>query len=304
MKIINSQCRCKKYLLDIPDLIVLFPCEHIFHSTCIKNEAKCPLCNSTIVSILHEYELKKNWQIYKDVLSMKKFGESEISYGTIYNKSINILDCLKDIFMAKDPNNALYVCKNIFNLFNISLYINNQHNILKHSKVIIANHTNYFDPAILYYIFRCGFLSSSIVRKSSIGKKIAEIMPLLIIDRKKSTNTVNKIKKFIKENGDMALFPEGMIKNPNTLARFRSGAFHVGYPVQPIIIKYDPPIHDTSITNYLLKMLSCKKMSIFVNILKPVYPPFNNEKIEQVRYNMSIEGNLALTRTSNRDILD
>ena len=50
--------------------------------------------------------------------------------------------------------------------------------------VVISNHSNYLDSFILYYLFRCGFVSSDFINSSELGKLIATKCKLLIFKRK------------------------------------------------------------------------------------------------------------------------
>jgi 1-acyl-sn-glycerol-3-phosphate acyltransferase len=129
-------------------------------------------------------------------------------------------------------------------------------------------------------------------------------MPLLFIKRGKSNNVVKKIKEYVQKNGSLCLFPEGMLSHPNTLIKFRTGAFYTDLPIYPVVIKYKNKIFELNDFNYILKLLSYQSIDIDVIILKPFYPPFNNNKIELVRKEMAKAGNLLLSRVSNRDIKD
>ncbi len=125
-----------------------------------------------------------------------------------------------------------------------------------------------------------------------------------MIKRGDTKKTVPKIKKFVDKYGSICLFPEGMITHPATLGRFRTGAFNTNYPVIPITINYSKDITDTSILSFIFKLASKSKIDITVNIMDPIYPPFDMKKIENIRTSMAFKGNFLLSRVSNRDITD
>ena len=119
-------------------------------------------------------------------------------------------------------------------------------------------------------------------------------------DTNRNTNIIEEIKKFIDKHGNICIFPEGIMKNPNTLIRFRSGAFRTGYPVYSITIKYNNIITDTSYYNFIYKLGGKRDMSIEVYIDGPYYPPFNTKSIENIRKTMAKRGNLILSRVSDK----
>ena len=74
-----------------------------------------------------------------------------------------------------------------------------------------------------------------------------DIVPLLIIKRGKNANTVKKMKNYVRKHGSICLFPEGIITHPDTIIQFRTGAFNIGEPILPVVIKYNPAIFDDDI---------------------------------------------------------
>ena len=135
-------------------------------------------------------------------------------------------------------------------------------------------------------------------------KHLINLLPLLLIDRGKTSNTVEKLKEFVDTKRSLCLFPEGIMTHQNTLSTFRTGAFMTGHPVQPIILKYKPYIYDTSMNNYITKLFSQEKITVTMTILDIEQPPFDNNKIEMIRHKMAKAGNFALSRVSNKDVVD
>jgi 1-acyl-sn-glycerol-3-phosphate acyltransferase len=108
------------------------------------------------------------------------------------------------------------------------------------------------------------------------------------------------MKDFTQKYKSICVFPEGMFSYPGTLTRFRSGAFQIGEPICPIILKYDKCILDADFINFALKIGSGVKETVEVIFLDPIYPPFNEETPELVRKMMSKTG-LLLSRVCAND---
>jgi len=295
---------------------MLEPCEHIFHCKCLnsqKDKTICPICginirgSNTLTQLRDKLKKRYSQQLYQKYVDMV----SITNFDNIYNgkkKLFNFIDIIGIVssfpFLSgfDDGKNG---CREILSLMNSKIvakginYVNP-----KTPKVFIANHTTYIDFVIIFYLLKCGFLTSTIIRDSWFGRQIMNVIPLLIIERGKDTNTVEKMKEYVKKNGSICLFPEGMITHPDTIIRFRTGAFHIGYPIHPIVIRYDPVIYDTDINKLVEKMSSQPNVTIYVDILPAEQPPFDSKKIELIRSKMGKVGNLALSRVSNRDIKD
>ena len=104
------------------------------------------------------------------------------------------------------------------------------------------------------------------------------------------------------QGGDtIIVFPEGILLPPNILGEFRSGAFNTGYPVQPIICKYNQPIFDSnSFKNELLNILSLPDLTVTLDILSVCHSPFNPIKINNIRNTMANKGNYILSRITTK----
>ena len=316
-KSLNSKCICgagliwKKY-----SQVMLEPCEHIVHCKCLnlqKDKSKCPICknnitgSNTLIQLrdkLKSTRSKELYQKYVDMVSMTNFDN-------IYNGKKNIFNLIDVIGIASsfpflsgydDGQNG---CREVLSLMNSKIIVKGMNYINpKTPKVFIANHTTYIDFIIIFYLLRCGFLASTVIKESWLGRQIMNIIPLLIIERGKDTNTVDRMREYVKKTGSICLFPEGMISHPDTIIRFRTGAFYIGYPIHPIVLRYDPVIYDTDVSKLVEKISSEPNVTIYVDILPAEYPPFDMKKIEMIRKKMGKAGNLALSRVSNRDIKD
>lgn len=316
-KLINSKCICGAGLIwKRYSQIMLEPCEHIIHCKCLnsnQDKTKCPICGTIIIGSntliqlqnkLKQKYSKELYQKYIDMISMKNFDD-------IYNGQNNLINLIDAFGIASSfpflsgHQDGKNICREVLSLMNSKIIVNGMNNIDPNSKkIFISNHTTYIDFAVIFYLFECGFLASSIIKNIWLGRQIMDIVPLLIVERGKDKNTVEKIKEYVKKNNSICLFPEGMITHPDTLIRFRTGAFYAGYPIYPIVIRYDPVIYDVDIKRLIEKICSKPNLTIHVDILPIEYPPFDSKKIEQIRQKMGQTANLALSRVSNRDIKD
>lgn len=311
-KVINSKCICKKGLPWIHCRVIMMePCEHILHDKCyrsLKDRYICPMCNTPIMntrSLTDKVTNEKQRQQFIDLLSMTN------SRDTYKAKPIDVLDNIIDLTdilismpFTRGVSQGRELCKKIFSMNDIDIVVKGEDKLLKSEKVFISNHTCYLDFIVLFYILKTGFLASHFINESWVGQQIAKIVQLLIIKRGKNVNTVEKIAEYVKKHNSICLFPEGMITHQDTIIRYRTGAFYSGFPVQPVVLRYDPVPSESGITEFITKWASCKKMNITVEILDPFYPPFDDQKIERVREVMAKAGNMYLSRVSNKDIVD
>lgn len=311
-KNINAKCICKYGLpWVVKEVIMLDPCEHLIHRSCF-NKLKtktCPMCNQDITRIISKDDYKYDPQLYQkciDILSVSNFDKMSRTYTEQIVLNIpNLLGTVVTMPFARGVAEGKQLCRDIFSMNNIEIKVRGLNKIKEGPHVFIANHTSHLDFFAIFYVLGTGFLSSSEINKNIISKQLTKILPLLLIDRgQKGSNTVDKMREYVEKHQSICLFPEGMITHPNTIIKFRTGAFHVGYPVYPIVLKYSNVIADMSASNFILKMASKQKQTIEMHILDPSYPPFNSEKIEKIRTSMCKRGKMMLSRVSNRDIVE
>lgn len=288
----------------------------------LNNNLKCPFCKNNISSVLTEYKInsKKKYHQYKiDVKSIRIDNSSAINYMILPLSIVKFTSFMNKLILANTEKDLLNTIEYIFSSFNFKInIIDNTHNnpimikknkiIWKNKKdnerkmVIISNHSHYIDSVVIYYLFRCGFVSSDFINKTDIGKIIATKLKLLIFKRGVDTNMVEKIKKYLEEQKRIGIYPEGAFGNNETLLRFRTGAFYVGETVCPIVIKYDKVIYDDDFKLMLYKIITQNSIVANVYINDFFEPPFDNKKIEQVRNFMAEVGGLEKSRVSNKTI--
>jgi len=337
---INHYCLCKDYFKNNHNIIVLMPCCHVLHEECyidfLKKEhiqftknnnknLKCPYCYKKILNSIDESMLnhgfaKKNYKQLKIDIRALKINQMDvlINYTNLPLSMIKLSSVANKLLSAKSKNDLISTLDSIISCCNMKIKIidnTDKHKIKiknnciewldkklnKTKMAIISNHSSYFDPLLLYYFFQCGFLTSDFILNSDIGRLIASKTNLLIFKRNNDKNVVDKMKEYLKTTVDkIGIFPEGCITNNDTLIQFRTGAFHLGVPVCPVIIKFKKMIYDDDIKTYLMKLFSQDRIDIEVYVSDLIYPPFDNEKIEKIRKFMAKVGGLDLSRVTNR----
>ena len=170
--------------------------------------------------------------------------------------------------------------------------------------IIISNHSHYMDSFVIFYLFRCGFISGDFINQTDIGRIIATKLKLLIFKRGADTNMVNKIKEYLNEHKKIAIYPEGAFANNETIIRFRTGAFYVGENICPVVIKYNKIIYDDDFKQFLFKLITQNEIVVNIYINDFFYPPFDEHKIESVRNYIADIGKLDKSRVSNKNLKD
>ena len=312
-KIINSRCICNIGLSwTTKKQIMILPCEHILHINCHKTNNLCDICNNEITKIMTFEEIKSESK--KGVIQYQRFIDIYASSNVDHMAKIgnhtpvhvsNIISFISTLPLLKGYDDCQKACQEILKLLNTKMIITGSEHINNTRKIYISTHTTPLDWVIISSIINTSYVASAFIDKSFFGRIVMDVIPLLLIDRnKKGSSTVEKMTKYIKNNGSLCLFPEGMITHPDVIQRFRTGAFYTGYPVQPIVIKYDKLLYDNDIINYIKKLSAAKDLTVYVDILPTELPPFDDKKIEGIRCKMAKVGNLAISRVSNRDYIE
>ena len=312
-KTINCKCVCDKVLIwtNIRN-IVLDPCEHIIHRKCFIDKTKCPLCKTAVTNYYNEKELAKlcnedssYYQKYVDLISLKNPSYmSNVNTSKVVERLPMTIDIISKVLTSKGFDKMHEISEKLMTMFNTKLTVHGQNNITDQRKIIISTHTCILDHMVIGYLFKCGFLSSVTLLKSFVGRITVGLIPFLLLDRTKKEKTVDRMREYVKNVESLCLYPEGMMTHPDTIIQFRTGAFYTGHPIQPVVIKYDQTVYDPSFDATVQKLLSTDEMNIEVFVLPVEYPPFDAKKIEIIRKNMAKIGNMALSRVSNKDIIE
>lgn len=310
-KVINSVCACDMILSSTKEeLVILDPCEHIFHKRCIRNHTKCRICNENIEDIQtmqwlfnNKDKNKKYHQRYVDLLCMKNMdNEVKIDYNNLISRIPKILELRELINNLHSNDNISKIIDQIIKVANIKINIVNEENYIECNKIIITNHLSRIDFLPILFKYNSKFLAANSVNNYSFGEILLKYGHLLLINREENNNTVKRVNELVNEGKIITINPEGFISHPKVLTRFRTGAFHANVPIQPIAIEYDKTIRDTNLTLCIFKLLSQDSINITLHILPLEYPPFDNNKIERIRKEMARIGNMELSRVSGRDI--
>jgi 1-acyl-sn-glycerol-3-phosphate acyltransferase len=337
--VVNYSCVCKKIFLSYEKILYVLPCCHMIHETCFnkfildkqyenlsKNKnnmcLNCPMCSNKISCVLTEEKIKsklKYRQYHIDLKSIRFDTSAVVNYMVLPFALVKLTSVINKIVLIENYDQIIDCIEFLFQSFGIKINIidNTKNNpfIIKNNTVvwknkkdqnaktvIISNHSNYLDSFILYYLFKCGFVSSEFINTTDIGRLIASKTKLLIFKRGVDTDMVSKIKNYLEEMKKIVIYPEGTMGNNNTLLRFRTGAFHTGANICPVVIKYKNFVYDDDIKQNIFKIITQNEIVVDVYINDIFYPPFDNDKIEEVRDLMAKVGNLDKSRVSNRTI--
>lgn len=311
-KELNSRCACGTGLPWLKDQIVMiYPCEHMYHEKCFNkiNDGICSICHEPIVKKLSMFDDDLHHQRFADMLSMSYYDDMS------NNTSAGFLDSIFDLasVFARLPfittvGGGKDLCEQIFSLNNLTMKVYGLDKIKQEkTKVYICNHVSHFEFVVIYYLLGTGFLASSIVGQSKIVDQVKRVIPLMTFergDKDRNFNIVDKMREFVDDKGSICLFPEGMMKHPDSLGRFRSGAFHINRPIFAVTIRHNDIIADGYVNGFLYKLGAKRDINMEVHILGPYYPPFDAAAIEQIRTDMAFYGNMVMSRVSNRDVKD
>ena len=334
--IVNYSCFCSKCFYSNERLLYVLPCCHMVHENCfnnyiLKHQYKnfdinskicldCPFCKIKIKTVLSEYKInsKKKYNQYRiDIKSVKIDNSAFINYSILPLSILKFTSLMNKLILVETEQDLFSTIEYILSSFNIKINIidntinnpifikNNKINWKKKKDekkkmVIISNHSHYLDSFILYYLFRCGFVSGDFINQIEIGRIIATKLKLLIFKRGIDTNMVEKIKEYLNEQQRIVIYPEGAFANNDTMIRFRTGAFYVEEAICPVVIKYEKIIYDDDFKQMLFKLITQHEINVNVYVNDFFYPPFNQEKIDKVREQMITVGNFEKSRVSNK----
>ena len=310
-KELNFKCFCNGWLSRNTKLVLILPCEHIFHKKCIEHKKICPICNVNIISFFYKtssINSLQDYQRYIDLLCVSNFdNQTTYNIPSVIDNSYDLISALIFALSMTNKQSANKMLDNLLSLNYTNVYIKGMSKINKNTPhVLIANHTSYLDAMMIFRYFDTSFLSSNSWKKTFLGKFLPDFIKLMNIDRgvKRNYNIVDEMRNYVKKYKSICLFPEGAITHPKTLAQFRTGAFHIGYPIYCIVIRYENSNSDFNPLKTLFKMCRRERVDIYIDVIGPYYPPFTPEKIQLIRKKMAKTGNFFLSRVSTRNVKD
>lgn len=310
-KILNSQCYCGTGLSwKNDDIVMAYPCEHMMHLSCSKKiNIECPLCQVHIDRIFTMYDTNLHHQRFADMLSMTYYDDmSNTTPGRFLDSIFDVASVIARLPFTNSHKSGRDLCEHVFSLNNLTMKVYGMEKLkIEKNKVFICNHVSHIELVVINYLFGTGFLASSIVGQSKIVDQLKQTVSLLTFERgdaNRRINIVDEMRKFVDNKGSICLFPEGMMKHPDALIRFRTGAFHIGRPIYAITIRHNNIISDGLVNGFIYKIGGKRDMAMEVHIMGPYYPPFTDSDIDHIRYDMARVGNMVISRVSNRDIID
>ena len=310
-KHLNFKCMCGRLHDKGLRIVMILPCEHMFHRPCLFKPGHkfCPICSTEIEGeryLTDKLNDKLDIQRYADILSVTNYCTlSTYSLPSVLDNMYDLGSTIMSIPFCKNLKDSRDVVDKFFSLNNTEIHIRGLERLdPREEKVFICNHTSYMDFMIITRFIDTYFLASDFINKTAIGRMLTNIVPIMIIKRGKTTNTVEEMRKFIEKNRSICLFPEGVMSHPDTILRFRTGAFHIGKKIYPIVLRYSDLQSDFDITKFLFKSSTRKKVKIYMDVIGPYNPPFTPESIEIIRSDMARVGDMLTSRVTSRGVTD
>ncbi len=309
MQEINSFCpECgERFSSSYKSICAFDKCGHLIHFNC--NTPYCKICGKwrgigicgqqsiTNIKSIRRIPVKWSWidrlrGIGRLILSLP------IGISLLARIYWNLID-LDYIFWLND-----YLCW-LINL-NIKCSSDSYLKLIDSSyqRVLIANHTNYHDTLVIGSLLDkatiTGVVASPLSQKIVFSRVALGVIPHIITE---GGNTFNKLTEFFKFNPEQSrllIFPEGMLSHEKTICKFRSSAFKLGYPVQPIIINYKQNVFDLLGFDFLCQ----PRIDVEVTVCDPIKTDGSDESIELIRIQMARTGRFDLSDVSNKKLIN
>jgi 1-acyl-sn-glycerol-3-phosphate acyltransferase len=170
--------------------------------------------------------------------------------------------------------------------------------------VYVCNHTSHHDSFLINRFIKSKVLASDAILHTFIGRFMSEFTKPFIIKRGQVSNTSNIIKEHIDKTGSIVIFPQALLANNRTITKFRTGAFVLGLPVQPILFEYT---EDQSSMSILPDMFCFPELHVKIRALNLITNNKNLSPIEfaeTVRHVMANKGNFMLSNVDSHDVKD
>lgn len=306
MEEINCICpECnERFSSSHKDICEFSKCNHLIHFEC--NTPYCQICkvwrgmalNKQTCQSNNIKSIKRNpikWSLIDKIRGVIRLGFFiPVGISLFIRLKLNWID-LNYMFWL---NSWLCWLLNI----NITCSQESKSKLLDSSyqRVLIANHTNYHDALIIGSLLNektlCGLVVSPITKEIVFGKVMLNLLPHIITE---GGNTFNKLRTFFKFNPEetrLLIFPEGMLTHEKTICKFRSSAFKLGYPVQPIIINYKQNVFDLLGFDFLCQ----EQIDVEVTICDPIKTNGFDKSIELIRAQMAQVGKFDLSNILNK----
>ena len=312
----NKCSSCKeRFSASYKPIGIYSDCGHLHHLTPQCYSTYCAQCNGQYRGSLIEPKNVKYYKGYIDVLSVKrkpvKFSLVDRLRG-IWRlcKTFPIIIGLywRLAFGSINMEYLFWLNNWLVQLFDINIYCSELSRARlcdsSYKRVLICNHTNYHDLLVVGSLLSpknfFGFVASNVINTLSFGRAITRIVPNIIIeDKSPNKSNYERICEYWEKypnESRLMICPEGMLTHYKTICKFRTTAFKLGYPIQPIVIKYSQNIFD--LLNW--DIWCYPYIDAEVIVMEPVKTDGSNKSIESIRKSMAKTGGFALSDVINK----
>lgn len=319
--IVSNRCQTcgERFSASSKPVGIYTECEHLHHLTAECKSSYCIQCNKIRGDLIepNNYDnlTQKNLNYMSVVRKPINFTWTDRFRGL--NRIIKTVPILirlysRLLFGLIDIDYLFFLNNYLVKLLDIQINCSQESKTKlfdkSYKRVIISNHTNFHDLLVIGSLLSpksvFGFVASNIINTMSFGRAITKLIPNIIIKEKSESESESEsnykviTKYFDKypEESKLMIFPEGMLTHHKTICKFRSTAFKLGYPIQPIIIKYKQNIFD--LVNFDLWCFP--KINVDVTVLDSIETDGSEDSIEFVRKKMAGIGDFYLSNVINK----
>lgn len=311
---VNCVCKlCKKRLNSTLEcLMSCMKCEHMVHSSCFNN-GNCTLCiNCGYNEVVPEDSHMMTRQMIANVKSCKRtqFKPKLVDYIRLLTR-LPLLTYYFSVLMFNwfigNHTDEIYnyFVDGFMYCLNINVNLIGFDKIDKNKKMVyVCNHTGHHDSFLINRFIKGKVLASDAILHTFIGRLMAEFTKPFIIKRGQSSNTSTMVSNHIEKEGSIVVFPQAILTNNKTITKFRTGAFVLNLPIQPILFEY---VEDQSSMTILPDMFCFPKVNVTIRALDLVVnenklPP--DQFAEHVRLIMALTGGFLLSNVDSHDVKD
>lgn len=310
-KILNTKCFACNEMFNhsTKEVCICLPCEHLCHIDEKCNwTTTCLICDTTIKKRKKIEQLNKKNPRYADLLSVYRppLIYSYKDYCRGFYRLVLLFPFLVEfairvLFNWVTLSYLQCLTKKVFSILRIHINVVNKFKFKEQTdkRILIANHTSLYDGLIIGLSlspYIC-FVASKEITKYLIGRNIMKNTRHLILEKNKSG--FDQIKEFVDaepDNTQILIFPEGFLSGTHTLARFRSTAFLLDHPIQPLVIHYKQDVARMRGLDFLWQ----PKINVTLTVMDTILPQHPVYEKEIIRKNMAIVGKFHLSRVEHR----
>lgn len=311
---VNCVCKlCKKRLnSNLSCLMSCMKCEHIVHSNCFSSSNHTICINCGYNEVVPENSHMMTRQMIANVQSCKRthFKPKLVDYIRLLIR-LPLLTYYFSILMYNyyigNTTDEIYdyFADGIMYCLNINVKLVGFDKIDKTKKMIyVCNHTGHHDSFLINRFIKSKGLASDAILHTFVGRLIAEFTKPFIIKRGQSSNTSKMISNHIEKENSLVVFPQAILTNNRTITKFRTGAFVLNLPIQPILFEY---VEDQSSMTILPDIFCFPEVHVTIRALDLVSNEYNDppeQFAEHVRLIMAFSGGFLLSNVDSHDVKD